>query len=389
MVFNARHSLPVEAELGATYGRGRQLTVLNVAYPVAPVGPGAVGGAEQIVAALDQALTRVGHRSLVVACQGSLVHGCLIAAAPCEPEFSEEHIRAARTKHAGAIEYALRRWQVDLVHMHGVDFHEYLPAAGPPVLVTLHLPLSWYPEKALFPQRPGTFLHCVSHTQHKDRPAGATFLPVIENGVPLEELRVRRRKRKFVLALGRICPEKGFHIALDAASRAGIPLLIGGQIFPYRTHADYFKSQIAPRLIGGHRFLGPLGLARKRRLLTSARCLLVPSLVAETSSLVAMEALACGTPVIAFRAGALAEIVDHGKTGFLVDNEHEMAEAIQAATQIDPQKCRDAALARFSVERMIRGYFRIYHELAAQARACSIASKIVELESHDRFANVI
>ena len=76
MVFNARHSLPVEAELGATYGRGRQLTVLNVAYPLAPVGPGAVGGAEQIVAALDQALTRVGHRSLVVACQGSWLPHC-------------------------------------------------------------------------------------------------------------------------------------------------------------------------------------------------------------------------------------------------------------------------------------------------------------------------
>src|SRR5205085_9396921 len=111
----------------------------------------------------------------------------------------------------------------------------------------------------------------------------------------------------------------------------------------------------------------------------------------ETSSLVAMEALACGTPVIAFRAGALVEIVDHGKTGFLVDNEREMAQAIEAVAQLDPQTCRDAAVARFSAERMIRDYFTVYHGLAGSRphRDSCIASKIVELESHDRFANVI
>src|SRR6185437_12674942 len=113
------------------------------------------------------------------------------------------------------------------------------------------------------------------------------------------------------------------------------PLLIAGQVFPYPYHQHYFEAQIRPRLGRGARFLGPVGFARKRRLLSAARCLLVPSLVAETGSLVAMEALACGTPVVAFPAGALAEIVAPEVTGYVVNNTREMADAITMAESID------------------------------------------------------
>src|SRR5205085_11918601 len=163
----------------------------------------------------------------------------------------------------------------------------------------------------------------------------------------------RHAKRNFVLALGRVCPEKGFHLALDAAERAGVPLLIAGQVFPYPAHQAYFAEQIRPRLGREARFLGPVGFARKRRLLSAARCLLVPSLVAETGSLVAMEALACGTPIIAFPAGVLGDLVEPGVTGFLVKDTEEMAEAIVLADKIDPERCREAARRRFSLDRML------------------------------------
>src|SRR5262249_25501474 len=142
---------------------------------------------------------------------------------------------------------------------------------------------------------------------------------------PVACLATRVSRRNFVLSLGRICPEKGYHLALEAAIAARLPMILAGEIFRYEAHERYYAQEIAPRLNGVRKFIGPVGLARKRRLLSAARCLLVPSLVPETSSLVAMEALACGTPVIAFPSGALAEIVEHGRTGFLVKNETEMA----------------------------------------------------------------
>jgi glycosyltransferase involved in cell wall biosynthesis len=322
-----------------------RLTILNVAYPRAPVGPDAVGGAEQILTHIDYALVAAGHRSVVLGCEGS--------------EAAGELIRATRQEYPDIIGNAA----VDLIHLHGMDFSEYLPGPGVPVLATLHLPTSWYPSGIFRLTRPRTYLQCVSQSQRRDCPPSALLVEVIENGVPEPRKSCVCAKRNFAIALGRICPEKGFHIALAAAQRARVPLFIAGRVFPYEAHLQYFKTELAPRLSAPNRFLGPLGGTRKQRFLAAACCLLVPSLVPETSSLVTMEALACGTPVIAFRSGALTEIVEDGKTGFLVDHEKEMAEAIHAARALDPAACRETARRRFSVRRMTEQYLALYEKL--------------------------
>jgi glycosyltransferase involved in cell wall biosynthesis len=261
--------------------------------------------------------------------------------------------------------------------MHGVDFHHYLPPAGVPVLATLHLPIDWYPAHALDPARPDTWFNCVSVTQHGNAPRLSNLLPPIENGVALQ-LFARHAKRGFALMLGRICPEKGVHIAIDAAKRADVTLLIGGEVFAYEDHRRYFEEEIRPRLDARRRFLGPVGLDRKRRLLAAARCLLIPSLAEETSSLVAREALAAGTPVVAFDRGALCEAIEHGRTGYLVRDVAEMAEAIPRVEMIDPDTCRLVAQQRFSSQRMVEQYLALYHRLAAAARSgensCAIVS---------------
>jgi glycosyltransferase involved in cell wall biosynthesis len=354
------------------------LTIVNVAYPLTPVGPGAAGGAEQVLACLDNALVDAGHASIVLACAGSSTRG-LLHPLPyrLNGPLSEEVLREADQAVSNALHEILRRWRVDLVHMHGIDFYRCLPEPGVPVLATLHLPPTWYPAEVFFPRRPATFLNCVSRSQQLACPAGASFLEPIENGVPIERLQARHAKRPFALLLGRICPEKGYHLAIDAAARAGANLLLGGELFRYDSHERYFFREIAPRLDRRRRFIGPVSFKRKRRLLTAARCLLVPSLAPETSSLVAMEALACGTPVIAFRRGALSEIIEHGKTGFLVDTVDEMADAITAADQIQPEACRGEARARFSAKRMVSKYLQLYERLAA-------VSKTMEQTSHQR-----
>jgi len=342
-----------------------KLSVLTVAYPLAPVGPDAAGGSEQIMALIDRKLVREGHCSVMVASEGSVAEGALVPFRVPPGELTPEvHARAQQDEYQ-AIERALGRWEFDIVHMHSLDFYRYLPPPGPPVLVTLHLPPDWYPGWIFSLDRPRTWLHCVSSSQQAACPPSSILLPYVANGVPIDRLRTHVRKRGYALALGRVCPEKGYHLALDAAARAGLPVLLAGEVFRYRDHELYFCNEILPRLNGnGHRFLGPVPLARKRRLLSAARCLLVPSLVPETSSLVAMEALACGTPVIAFPSGALCDIVEHGRTGYLVKDEKEMAEAIAAVDRIDPEECRLAAQRRFSAERMLQDYFDLYRRLA-------------------------
>jgi glycosyltransferase involved in cell wall biosynthesis len=342
-----------------------KLSVLSVAYPLAPVGPDAAGGSEQILTLLDRTLTRAGHQSVVIAPEGSRVEGTLLATPWPQGPLDERVKQRARKNHRRMIEQALEMARFDLVHMHSLDFHEYLPPAGVPVLATLHLPPDWYPPGIFWLKRQQTWLHCVSRSQQRLCPRSKILLPPVENGVPCDQLETCVRKRNFAIALGRICPEKGFHLALDAARQAGMPMVVAGEIFRYEAHERYFWDELLPRLDGTTRhFIGPLGFARKRRLLAAASCLLVPSLVPETSSLVAMEALACGTPVVAFPSGALAEIVENGRTGFLVRDVKEMAEAMRAAASLDPEICRQAARERFSSARMLKRYMQLYERLA-------------------------
>ena len=347
------------------------LTVLSVAYPLAPVGPDAVGGAEQVLATLDRALVERGHRSIVIAQAGSAVSGELVPL----PRI-ETGLERAQSSIGAAVRETLRRAltaePVDLVHLHGIDFADYLPPPGVPVLATLHLPIAWYPPAALRPSRANTWLHGVSRRQMAGAPASAALLDVVPNGVDADRLALGCPKRDYVAALGRICPEKGFHLALDAAKQAAVPLLLAGQVFDYAAHKNYYRHEILPRLDDQRRFLGPLGFAAKRRLLTAARALLVPSLCAETTSLVALEALACGTPVIAFANGALPEVVAHGRTGFLVHDPEGMAAAIGRVGHIDPESCRRDARERFGLAPMIDRYLTLYQRIASgEMEPCS------------------
>ncbi|HEX5474413.1 MAG TPA: glycosyltransferase [Vicinamibacterales bacterium] len=349
------------------------LTVLSVAYPLAPVGPDAPGGAEQVLSAIDRALTREGAHSIVVACQGSCVAGTLVATPPVPDRIDPGDRAQVHEQYRAAIRAVLRQWPVDVVHMHGLDFDRYLPPAGPPVIATLHLPPSWYSEAALHPIRPDTHLVCVSASQRRRVPAGVAVLEQVNNGVDVERLAGSRlRTRAFAAALGRVCPEKGFHLALAAAQLANVPLVVAGPVFPYDTHRRYFDDQIAPRLDRQRRYIGQIGFTRKRRLLSAARCLIVSSLAEETSSLVTMEALACGTPVVAFPSGALSELIDDGRTGVFVESVEEMARAMQAASRLDSAACREAACRQFDARRMTARYLDVYRTLIA----CRWLSKV-------------
>lgn len=348
------------------------LTVLSVAFPFAPVGPCGAGAAERVLAELDAALVAEGQRSLVVACAGSLVAGELFSAPmPERALISESDRRWHRWRFQAAIDRALSRHRVDLIHMHGVDFDQHILPPEIPVLVTLHVPIGWYRPEAWVTFGDRALFQCVSSAQRSTCSALAG-VPVIENGVPLPKIRLEREREDFALALGRICPEKNVHEALEAGTRADTPVLVSGHIFPDRRDGDYFSEKVQPLLNRDgvtHRFLGPMEVERRQRLLARAKCLLLSSRAAETTSLTAMEALSVGTPVIAYRSGALTEIVEDEVTGFLVDSVEEMADAIKRVGQIRAEDCRTAAERRFSRGRMVRDYFDLYAAMVRRERA--------------------
>ena len=351
------------------------LTVVSLAYPFVPIGRDTVGGTEQVVATLDDALTAAGHRALVIGAQGSTVAGTLIEtpAITTRDHPDEAAWKKAYEIHEQTLQHVLKTETVDVVHLHGIDFHRYLSQSGPPGLATLHLPPHNYPREVWKVHRSLRLVNCVGAYSRRQFPKHAP-MAVITCGVRLDLFQPGVRKDDFVLALGRITPEKGFHLALDAARQAGLPLLLAGKVPPFPEAERYFEDEIRPRLDADRRFLGSVALAERADLLARARCLVVPSLVAETGPLVAMEAMASGTPVVAFPVGAIPDNVEHGRTGFLVNSVEEMARQMRFAAWLDPRECRRVACERWSSERMARNYFELYAALAAIGRCESIAA---------------
>jgi glycosyltransferase involved in cell wall biosynthesis len=306
-------------------------------------------------------LVEAGHRSTVIACDGSSVAGELLVVSASGATIDD----ARRVEAHAAVRDAIgRAGPHDVVHLHGIDFADYLPDRGR-TLVTLHLPLDWYSGQALRPDRDDLWLLPVSESQARRAPPGATLLPPIGNGVDLDRYRPLEVKSDYALVLGRIAPEKGFADALDAAKLADVDLIAAGPVFPYPEHQRYLDEQVRPRLDARRRWVGAVAGEEKRRLLAQARCVLIPSTAPETSSLVAMEALASGTPVIAYRSGALPEVIEHGVTGFIVDDATGMADAIGRVGAIDPAACRRAAEQRFDVRRTAAEYLALYERLVA------------------------
>lgn len=376
---------------GTPDGNRQAPVVLSVAFPFAVVGEAAVGGAEVVLSHLEAALPALGFRSVVVARAGSRPAGQLYATPVADGEIDDALRAAVEAAQQANLDRALAEHPVALVHLHGLDFDRYRLPADMPVVVTLHLPPGWYPETIW--QLPENYhLVCVSETQRQACPAHARQrVEVIPNGVPLPDRGLLRPAGRYALMLARICPEKNLHTGFDAARLAGLPALLAGEVFPYPDHLRYFAEEIQPRLTAPGaehmprthnagappeaRFLGPVTGAAKTRLLSRAACLLLPSLAPETSSMVAMEAMAAGIPVVAVASGAVPEIVDAGRTGLLVppggDIVSDLAAALGQLPSISRQLCRETAEQRFSLEHMLAAYaalFRRVHLLSPLPR---------------------
>ena len=357
----------------------RRLRILYVAYPLLPVSENSAGGAEQMLWTLEREMQGRGHHTTVAACSGSQVAGELFdtgkpAEAPDQFEFRAQQ----QTE-------ALLAWlrsglcpAFDLIHDMSGGFWQHADGLPFPVLATLHLPRSLCSHVDFSRIPDSVFFNCVSQSQLQEFSDLPRVLGIVGNGIALDRFPkefVPPDKREYVLWLGRICEEKGTHIALDAAHVAGKKIIIAGAVYPFLYHQKYFAREVIPRLkrAGSQaKFIANPCFAEKLDLIRKAKALLITSQINETSSLVAMEATGCGTPVVAFRKGALAEVVADGITGRLVNELEEMFSALDQISQIHPGKCRAYAEEHYSSARMADSYCRMYCHLFASKRVSAV-----------------
>ena len=355
----------------ASGGSPTPLRILYVGYALLPVTDHSCGGAEQMLWTLEREVSAAGHSTTVAATTESKVSGMLYPTGAPGTGSLQSAQQYEAVHHSRVLELIKVRKMIGrpfhLVHDKSGSFFANARKLDVPVLATLHLPQYFYPRHLFSHLPPNLYFNCVSASQQKNFAAVPNVLGSIPNGICLERFPLQVSKADYLLWMGRICEEKGAHIALDVAEVLGIPIVIAGQVYPFSYHQRYFDREIAPRLerMGDRAtFVRSPSFEKKLELLRRARVLLVPSLVDETSSLVSMEAAACGTPVVAFRRGALPEIVQPGVNGFLVNTPEEMALAIEEVSAIDPRHAHDHAHANFSASEMAAAYLKIYEQLA-------------------------
>ena len=359
----------------------RELRVLYVSYPLLPVSQQSAGGAEQVLWTLEREMHSRGHRTVVAACDGSQVSGELLATGSPAEAPDQYESRAQRQ------EEAIFSWlrseaaeEFDLIHDMSGSFWQDADASQHPVLATLHLPRVLYKNVDFSRVSEQVSFSCVSDSQREEFLDLPRMAGLVRNGIALDRFPaelVPLENREYLLWLGRICEEKGTHTALDVAHAAGQKIIIAGAVYPLLYHQKYFAREVIPRLkrAGAKaKYIECPAFAEKVDLLRHASAVLITSEVNETSSLVAMEAAACGTPVVALRRGALPEVIADGITGMLVNDVQEMVSALARLSDSVPARCRAYAEDHFSSSRMADEYLHIYRNLLHHAQKRQAAS---------------
>jgi len=343
-----------------TPGRLR-MKIAQVAPLIEAVPPKFYGGTERVVAYLTDALVELGHEVTLFASGDS---GTKAQLAPIWPRA----LRLDPTVHdyfapvfMQLESVARRAHEFDVIHSH-LDYFAYptLRLLGSPAVTTLHGRLD-LPELGplydLYDEMP---VVSISDSQRQPLPR-ANYVATIHHGLP-QNLLQKGPGGGYLAFLGRISPEKAPDAAIRIAARAGMPLKIAAKVD--RVDEEYFKSKIEPLLSGADvEFIGEIGEDQKSEFLGNAAALLFPIAWREPFGLVMIEAMACGTPVIAFNNGSVPEVLEHGVTGFIVRSEEEAADALRNIRAMDRNRIRAEFDARFTAQHMAQNYLKLYSRL--------------------------
>jgi|HubBroStandDraft_2_1064218.scaffolds.fasta_scaffold00940_10 glycosyltransferase involved in cell wall biosynthesis len=355
---------------------GREpLRVAMLAPPWISVPPPGYGGVESVVSVLTEALVRRGNEVTLFCAPGSLsgaqVVTLLDAPHPDEIErslYEVDHVAGA----FAAIDQARGSGQFDVVHDHcGFTALGMADRLTTPLVHTLHGQFTSATSAFYSRHESKATLVAISHAQRAMAPDGLDDVAVIPNPIDVQGWPMQERKEDYLLWIGRMTVEKGPHRAIAAARAAGVPLVLAGVIQPGQQ--AFFDRHVAPHIDGDRvRFLGEIGGSFKQSVFAGARALLVPISWEEPFGMVMVEALACGTPVIAFPAGAASELVVDGRTGFLVKDESAMAAAVERLGSIAARDCR-AWVAKHCDVDVVAGAYESVYIAAARPREETMA----------------
>jgi glycosyltransferase involved in cell wall biosynthesis len=338
------------------------MRIAQIAPLTESIPPKLYGGTERVVAWLTDELVALGHDVVLFASGDSRTSAKLEACWPRSLRL-DGTVRDANALHISMLERVRRRaHEFDVLHFH-LDYYPFSLFARQrtPFITTLHGRLDLPEHQTVFATFPSVPLVSISDAQRRPVP-DAGWVRTVRHGLPERLLLPQPARPSYFAFLGRICPEKAVDKAIAIAKRCGIPLKIAAKVDP--VDREYFETEIKKLLTPPDvEFIGEIGDRDKAAFLSGAIALLSPIVWPEPFGLVFIEAMACGTPVIAFNRGSVPEIVEHGRTGFVVEDDDGAVAAAQQVALLPRRAIRRRFEERFTARRMAQDYLAVYHSL--------------------------
>ena len=340
------------------------MRIAEVAPLIESVPPHGYGGTEAVVSYLTEELVREGHQVTLFASGDSQTSAELIACSPRALRLDDEVIDPLAHQVVELEAVAAQAHRFDVIHWH-LDYFPFPLGRrmGVPQVTTLHGRLDIPDLQPVYNEFTEMPVVSISNDQRSPLPQ-ANWVATIHHGLPPDMLEPRYEPGEYLAFLGRISPEKRADRAVEISRRTGLTLRVAAKVDD--ADREYFEREIEPMLKAAHvEFIGEIGPEDKADFLAHASALLFPIDWAEPFGLVMIEAMACGTPVIAYRTGSVPEVISDGVNGFIVDDLDSSVEAVQRLGELDRHAVRQAFDDRFTVGRMARDYTALFDHLVA------------------------
>src|SRR5215471_12970664 len=343
------------------------MRIAQVAPLYESVPPKYYGGTERVVSYLTEELVRQGHDVTLFASGDSETNARLVAACQWSLRL-DKHCQNQMAHHFVMLERVFQRAdEFDIIHFH-VDYLHFPLSRREPIthVTTLHGRLDIPDLVPLYQEFRDMPVVSISNGQREPL-AWANWQATVYHGLPADNYRFRAEPGSYLAFLGRVSPEKRVDRAIEVAKQVGMRLKIAAKID--RVDKDYFDLVIAPLLRNPLvEFVGEIGEREKDEFLGNAHALLFPIDWPEPFGLVMIEAMACGTPIIAYRGGAVPEIMEQGHTGFVVEALEDAVKAVRRVPQLSRKRCREVFEKRFTAARMASDYVRVFERLISRNR---------------------